>query len=434
MRRLNLLLSTPVFYVVSLVAYALARWSASVGHAPAHFPDSLGYEHVHFIGINERFWAVPLVYSVIHSDAHRVIAQVVIGICAWAYLAQRISVITRFRRISISAVLVVGLSPQVIHFDSAILSESLGISFAVGAVASSLHLSQSPTRLVKILWLALVTLTAFTRPTHLILIAAGAIYCGGAYLLSGRKRRKASALILTALSLWGFMQLSGNDSVSNLNFYTVLQRRICIEDSAYNWFIAHNMPDVSGLCSAHGYGRATQLDSDIRSIVQLPLEQMPPMSMVAGGVVLAEWVRDHGWSTYAQYIATHPTKAIQVIQSKTAKTLSPADETFLPTHSSSPIPHQLFDPWWAWSLIAIAGLAISWLSRANVRLVRAVTATSVVALLVFASTILTSAIEYERHGITTAVILRVLALTAVALATGLKGATKPSEADVARAK
>lgn len=429
MRRLNSLLRTPVFFALSLAVYAIARWAASAGEVATRFPDSLGYEHLNFSGNIERFWVVPLMYSIVRTDSQRVILHIAIGVFAWGYLAWRIGSITRLRRVFITGVLVLGLTPQIIHFDLAILSESLGISFAVGALAATLHLSQSSSRLARLLWVVFLVLTSFTRPVNLVVVFACAGYSIVKYFLSRHHRHRASMIFLVSLSLWGAVQLRGNESASAVNFYTVLQRRICPNNDAYNWFIAHGLPEIAGLREVRGYGRSTQLENDVREIVHLPMQQMPPMTMIAGGVVLAQWVQDHGWTTYAKYIATHPSSAVRIIQAKAHKTLGPRDETFLPTRTRTIIPHQLFDPWWAWLMIALATLAISWLSRAKIRIVQAMTALGTVTTVVFAASILTSAVEYERHGATVAAMVRVLAIASLALALGREKAIEPSEDD-----
>lgn len=433
MRRLNSLLRAPLVFGAMSLLYAIARWAATVGQPIARFPDSPGYQHLTFVGTNERFWVVPFVYSFMHSDSHRVIAQVACGVAVWTYMAWQMGGVSRFRRTAMVSVFLLGLTPQVIHFDSAILSESLGISFAVGAVAATLHVSRSASRLPRVLWLVLVVFTAFTRPTHLVIVFTCAGYFLLKYLFSRDQRTRTWALLFVALSLWGLMQLRGNELASTVNFYTVLQRRICTNNDAYNWFVAHGMPVVEGLREVRGYGRASQLDDNVREIVQLPVLQMPPMSMIVGGVELARWVRDHGWSTYTQYIAVHPSHAINVLRSKASKTLSPSNESFLPTHTRTLIPHGLFDPWWAWLLIAATTLTIAWLSRAKIQMVLAATYIGVLTVLVSAISMLASAIEYERHGVTGAVMLRVLALVSLALASSSTKATEPSEVADARA-
>ncbi len=427
MRRSTSLLRIGAFYVLAICVYSIVRFMSVAGETAVRFPDSLGYERLTFMGANERFWSVPLFFSLVKTSHQRVLLHVVVGIIAWSYLAWQIGLLARWRKTMIAAVFLIGLTPQVTHFDLAILSESLGISFAVASVAATLHLVHSRSRWATGLWLLFTTLMVFTRPTHLVVLFACAIYCIAAYVLSRRHKRKISAFLLSVLSLWGFMQLSGNESQSTLNFYTVLQRRILSDDSSYSWFIKNGMPDIVGIRDVRGYGTAAQLDPAIREIVQLPTKQTPPMSMVVGGIPLAEWVDANGWQTYVRYLLTHPSNVRSIIEKRTPQSLSASDETFLPTKSHPYVPRQIFNPWWAWSVILFSSLVITWLSRARVAVARALTVSTVLASVVFLISMLMSAIEYERHSVTAAVMLRVLALASFAAATGSTKVTEPDE-------
>ena len=427
MRRSTSLLRTGAFYAVSIVVYASIRFMSVAGETPTRFPDSVSFEHVTFVGTNERFWSIPLFYSVVRTPHQRVLLHIAVGVVAWAYLAWRIGVLARWRKTMIMAVLLIGLTPQVIRFDVAILSESLGISFAIASVAATLHLAHSPNRLATCSWLLFITLMVFTRPTHLVVLFACAIYCVIAYVLSRRQKRKISALILALLSLWGFMQLSGNDSQSTLNFYTVLQRRILTNDDAHAWFIKNGMPVVPGIREVRGYGTAEQLDPAVREMVRLPSQQTPPMSMVVGGVPLAKWAKAHGWTTYTRYLISHPSSVRSIIVRRTPQSLDASDDAFLPTASHSYIPRQIFNPWWAWCLILNSSLLLTWFSRTRAVVVRALTVSTLLSSVVFVVSLLMSAIEYERHSATAAVVLRVLALASFAAATGGTKITVPDE-------
>ncbi|MEY4633405.1 MAG: hypothetical protein RLZ18_777, partial [Actinomycetota bacterium] len=193
MRRSTSLLRIGAFYVLAICVYSTVRFMSVAGETAVRFPDSLGYERVTFIGANERFWSVPLFFSLVKTSHQRVLLHVVVGIIAWSYLAWQIGLLARWRKNMIAAVFLIGLTPQVTHFDLAILSESLGISFAVASVAATLHLVHSRSRWATGLWLLFTTLMVFTRPTHLVVLFACAIYCIAAYVLSRRHKRKISA-------------------------------------------------------------------------------------------------------------------------------------------------------------------------------------------------------------------------------------------------
>ena len=60
-------------------------------------------------------------------------------------------------------------------------------------------------------------------------------------------------------------------------------------------------------------------------------------------------------------------------------------------------------------------------------MVRALTVSTLLSSVVFVASLMMSAIEYERHSVTAAVVLRVLALASFAAATGGTKTTVPDE-------
>ena len=215
--------------------------------------------------------------------------------------------------------------------------------------------------------------------------------------------------------------------MSTLNFYTILQERINTNDSDYAWFTAKGMPDIPGLRDAKSYAYEYQLDKNVAAIVRLPSGQAPPMTMLAGGVSMAEWVRDHGWKTYAQFLWTHPEKILDLTHATASKNLSPPSDNFLPITSKTIVPRSIFNPWQLWAGIGIVSLAISLLT-AQRRLRNAVIALALTTVIIYVTGVLASGIEVQRHSVTAAVLLRVIALCAVAIATSV-GVKKPDEFD-----
>ena len=421
MRRLISLLRTSGVFVVLVALYAAVRFWAVLDRSPARFPDSLGYQTVRFFGVNERLWAIPFLYSLVHGDPQRVVQQIVIGIVAWAYLAWILSTLSIIRVPIAMAVLLVGLTPQVIRYDLAMLSESLGISLAVFAVAATIHMQRNKSRTLRVAWFVSIVLVGFTRPMHLVLIFLLAGYYVGTYLLSGRRRRKAAAITFGILSVWAVMQLRGNQSESTLNFYTVLQRRICADTQQHAWFVAHGMPDVSGLCDARGYAYAFEMKNTVGEILQLPQGQQPLKSMVVGDVEMATWVRHHGWSTYTQFVISHPHVVFSVLRHHVSDTLDPPSQRFLPTDSRTLLPHQVLNPWWLWATVAVLGLGVTLFTHRDRGLIRTLGACTALVFIVYVGSLLASAVEPERHAATSAVMLRVLTLSFLAAATRTKG-------------
>lgn len=427
MRRLISLLRTSATFAILVALYAVARWWSTTGHSPARFPDSLGYHTVRFFGVNERLWAVPFVYSFMHSDPQRVMLQVMVGVVAWAYLAWVLAAVTRFHATAMVVVFLVGLAPQVIRYDLAILSESLGISFSVFAIAASIHLTRSRSRLVGAAWLISVVLVSFTRPTHLVVIFLIAGYSLSVYLFSRRQRRNTAAITFGLLSVWAVMQLRGNQSESTLNFYTLLQKRICVDAEQYTWFTTHGMPDIPGLCAARGYAYAFEMKNTVGEILQLPEGQQPLQTMVVGDIAMATWVRDHAWSVYTQYILSHPSSITSALQHNASHTLDTASQEFLPTNARTVLPFQILNPWWLWFAVGAAAATVAAFTTRNKRILRTLCITAVFVFIVYVSSLLASAVELQRHAATASVLLRVLTLSFVALATGKSAPITPDE-------
>lgn len=224
---------TPVFIPLAIVIAFFTRASASLGRPITRFPDSLGYETFHLFGSIDRFWPIPFLYSLVTTDTGRVLLHVVVGSCAWSWCALVLSRRSNYPRAVLTAVLLLGLSPQVVRYDLAILSESLGLSFMVLAVTATVDLLRRRSPLSLGIWLVAVSLCAHTRPAQLfVLVVALAIPIVKFVGNRGRQITISTAVLVFVL-LAGFLQLRGNATTSALNFYTVLQERIMPDDSRF---------------------------------------------------------------------------------------------------------------------------------------------------------------------------------------------------------
>ena len=431
MRRLSSLLPTPVFFFLCVSAYTIARFLVVSGKSPILLPDSIGYETLHFWGPNTRLWSVPFLYALIDLNDNRVLAQSIIGCLVWIYFAYVLQAKSRFPRTLMLAVFLIGLTPQVVRFDIAILSESLGISFVVANVAATIQLSRQRNLLTWVVFVSLTTLTAFVRPTHLFVIFVPALFFLTRYITRRRKAPVLPVVLFLVLSVWGVQQLRGNSPTSNLNFYTILQQRIIKSDAEYKWFVDNGMPDIPGVRDSKSYTFDYLLDENVAEIVQLPIGQQPPIIIANGGVSLAEWVRDHGWNTYFDFLREHPTHVAKQVNRLVPPTLSPGNDKFLLLDSRNVIPRVLFGPWWLW----LAVFAGCWLwailigsHRREAYVLGAMFLTGVV---VFLTVILCSAVEIQRHATSVAVLLRLLTLSAVALATSSRSIQRVESADEA---
>ncbi|MFM7262873.1 MAG: hypothetical protein ACKO1X_03885, partial [Acidimicrobiales bacterium] len=87
MPRRERLTSLPVL----AVAYIAVRASTVWGRTPTRFPDSVGYLHFGLFSPGSRLWPVTLVYALCNGDTARVTAQVLLGACAWVWLAHELA-------------------------------------------------------------------------------------------------------------------------------------------------------------------------------------------------------------------------------------------------------------------------------------------------------------------------------------------------------
>lgn len=426
MRRLSSLLPTPLFFFLCVSGYTVARFLVTSGKTPMPFPDSIGYETLRFWGENDRFWSVPLVYSFSDVSTTRILAQSMAGCLAWIYFAYVVQSRTRFPRALMAMIFIVGLTPQVVRFDIALLSESFGMSFTVAAVAATLQLSRHRNNATWLIFVTTVTLLAFTRPTHLIVVFFCAALFLARYITSHRKTSAISMVVFLILSLWGINLLRGNSPTSNLNFYTILQQRIIKDDAEYKWFVDRGMPDIPGVRDSRSYTFDYLLDKNVAEIVKLPVGQQPPIIIANGGVSLAEWVRDSGWSTYASFLSEHPTHVVKLTNRLVPPTLSPGNDAFLITDTNTVMPRMFFGPWWLWLGLFGSSLGWSFLFSRQRREVLVLALMGMTGTVIFFTVILCSAVEIQRHATSVAVLLRVLALASVAAAT-TKRLTTPDE-------
>jgi hypothetical protein len=425
MHRLRQLMRTSTFTPLAILLAFAIRVLASVDRPIARFPDTTGYESFHFLGEIDRFWSVPFLYALVESDAGRVALQVVVAATAWTWCALTLSTMSRYRRTVLATVLLLGLSPQVIRYDLALLSESFGISFLVLAITASLNLRKNANSASITVWLASLTLCAYTRPVHLWVLLVVLLPRLATFIARRGRQFSLTTVILLIILSGAILQLRANSSTSALNFYTVLQERVMTDDNRFAWFTQQGMPLSEGMRSATGYDYIDQLPSEVSAVIPLPQGQVPPTLMRVGGVPLAQWVKDDGWKTYTHYVLTHPTDTFSRMTSLTNATLSPPNDDFLPLQNGPMIPRVLFGSWELWSIITAGALLVVFLKRRKDFLF--LSSMCIMLAAVYATTLLTSGIEHPRHSVTSAVALRLIAI--VALVYVLPAATRNRELD-----
>ncbi len=402
--------------VASVLAGTMRCWAAVTGEI-ARFPDSTGWLAPGPWERSNRFGPVPFIFQLAGSDAGRVLAQCVIGAIAWSALAATLSRASRFPRAVIVSVLTVALTPQVIRYDVAILSESLGISFAVLAVAATVTLVRRADAATWTFWSIAVVLCGLTRPTHLLVLAAAT---GASIVVGLRSRRRLQVTVSIAMSsamVLGLVLLHGNRGTSELNVYTVLASDVLPNDARTRWFVDAGMPVVDGMRDAGGYEDPAALPADLRDGLALPAGQLAPSLVRAGGMPLLRWVQDDGAAAYARFLITHPGDTVDRLDDVAGSVLSPTSDDFLPLSARTLVPRPLFGPW-TWWLAAFALGCVAAMAARRWRETAMLLAIAATGVALFAASMLWSGLERPRHAATAAVLVRVLALTAVAVAVG----------------
>lgn len=398
--------------------YLLLRWAQVAGIEAARFPDSTGWLSLAFWGTNDRSWPVPLVFSLAGSDDVRVLAQVVLGAAAWTWLASTLSGASRWPRATALVTLVLGLAPQITRWDLAVLGESLSISALVALVAASVGIARGTSGPLP--WLAALAMFGLMRPVHLVVLAPVAAWFAVSAARSRGSRHLGAALVLGLATLWSVALLRGNDATSRLNIYTVIANDVIVDDERFTWWVERGMPAPEGLRAATGYDFAGDLPSDLAAVVGLPAGQQPPAVIRAGGVDLAEWVRDDGFVTQARWVLSHPSDAWANVASRARGVLSPPNDDFLPLEVRDIVPRFLFADWRIWAALWAAGTLATLVRPGRRREARMLALSGIAVVALLTVTMNFSGIEHQRHAATVAAGLRALGL--VGLVTILPGA------------
>jgi hypothetical protein len=417
---------------ILVAVYFSLRALSSLGRESSRFADTFGFFNVDYFGRESRLWPVSVIYSAITNDTARVAVHIFIGTIAWAFLAHVIARKSRYPHLVSAIVFAFGLTPQIVRFDLAILSESIGLSLLVIFIATSLQFLTNPSRFNLGLWVVALTCFSMTRTSQLIVLFSITAFV----LLRLIQKRSRSSLIfascLTIISLWGALQLHNNRSMSELNFYTVLQERVIEDDKRFDWFVAEGMPFTNDLRQPLAYDNLSDLPGELLDYIQLPIAQLPPTLMRLGGLPLAEWVRNDGWTTYARYLVTHPSDTWSRLSTLSGPTLNPLDRDLLPIDSRSTFLKIGFLPWQWW---LIGGFLAALLHiRFGQRFYSRFFIWSMLSAFVwYSGVVLTSGIEHPRHAITVSVAIRLVSLlTILGLLERVSNATTTEDETVIR--
>lgn len=266
------------------VSYAMVRLLLVVHLAPTRTYDSAGYEAaISLTGSAFRPWLLPALYRVL-PDTGVAMMQVLVSAAAFVTLSVAIGNTMRHqhvRVISMGAVLLLGLSPRITAWDTALLSESLAISLTCVLVALVVSRSRSAW------WFTAVVVSfalwAFVRDAHGLLapIAGAGLVAAG---WNSRWRWWLSlSVVLTVL--WVGIAAQRNNEIEAVNVTANIAFRIQPDTASWDWFRGRGMPDSTAFDIEALYARRDALwaDPEFRG-----------------------WIDRSGVRSYQIFLLTHP--------------------------------------------------------------------------------------------------------------------------------
>jgi hypothetical protein len=354
-----------------------------------------------------------------------VLVQSCASAAAWLYLASTVRATMRTRAAQLAGftgLLLVGCSPRVIEWNAFVASESISVTLLCVAIALGIRLVTGAGRRTLVLFLVTLVALGFTRDTNaLTLLPVAALVLVGAFVhwisWRGALITAGVAVITAAIA----MSLSGRADPPRwywpLNETTVL--RLVGDDTAEPYLVAHGFP----------------LDHNVRALHDNFAFMHEQMTKGADFRPLREWVRRDGRSTYTRFLATHPAWTLARPLDDVGPVLTPAVEGYSRVifHNDPPDPYGwLGTIGWPGSQL-VAG---SWLAGAAAviivvavrrpdrrRFACALGFLGVIAIAGYYAAFHGDALEVPRHALTSAVALRIVAWTAVALAIDEFGAS-----------
>lgn len=258
---------------------------------PLVYFDSGEYRHLHFFG-GRRPFTVPMLFALVPSDALKIVEQAAISVAAWVTLALVVAAALDDRRLrlaSIATILALGLTTQVTNWDTAILSDSIAISLTVFLVAAWIAMYRSPSKWTVGGVLVTTTLWTFARELHVYVTAVIALVVVIAVLVRRARapwRIVAAGLVL--IGVLGVMDRRSNQETATENLAGVIGARVLPDHDTREWFVENGMPPMVHLAEGQAHP-----DKELLAIPEFDT-----------------WAGQHGWVVYAEFLATHPSAAI----------------------------------------------------------------------------------------------------------------------------
>ena len=194
------------------------------------FNDSATYMTVSLTGSSGRLWFVPLVFRLAGGDVGRVVLQTLVGVACWCALAEQVAqgLSTRVGRlVGVMVTLLLALTPEVVQWNRAILSESLALSMSALLLAASFWFARRPG------WWSLGGLCAtalawaFCRQVQALVVVLLAVPL--LVLVVRWPGRRAlcltGAVVIAGLAVWGIADSVQPGAISRFNSIAIIRYR-----------------------------------------------------------------------------------------------------------------------------------------------------------------------------------------------------------------
>jgi hypothetical protein len=322
---------------------------------------------------SHAFWAgtypplVPLLWKVTGSTASFVLAQGVVAVAAWGFLALGASrlLATGWRRLAAFAVLLAFATvTPVVLWNRSVLSESVSLSLVAALFGCLILLARRPSwpRMAAVVATAVALVSV--RDSLIWTVGALGVIAGVYAVVTARRDARAgilsaalavSLVVTAALASWG-VQYSKREVVS---VDSVLEVRIFPYPPRVAWFARHGMPEAAAIDNLARHARPFHPG-------QAEVVSIPTTDPTFGPLVV--WEQVAGPSTYARWIVSHPTYLISEPLVRPERSMNDANGTITlyaaTNRVDSPLTPILWPTWWWLLPMAVAAVATAAVSGA----------------------------------------------------------------------
>jgi hypothetical protein len=342
-----------------------------------------------------------------HSLGHIVWTQTVVSAIAWTVLAYAVRSTLRNRAVAFVgfiAVLLFGLSTNVVQWDFVIGTESLSVALAVLLIAALLWFAASPTRPRAIAVIAVAVFFSAIRDPNGLLLVFGAVCVA---LWWWRRRDATIGAVAIAMVVLGAITSLGSSAGHRFDepLRDILGYRVFPSRDATAFFRSHGLPLTEAqIASARG--------------------QCWGPTPRAGCVVVHNraaftWLEHNGTEVYAEYLAHHARSTFADPVSNTAVVVGNVTPIAAFERFGSPLTRAV-ERWltptrqlvfWPLTFLAAALLVGLWRTRRERRAIVGLTAALLASLIPHMFVLWNGgAIEQTRHALTATIILRIAIL------------------------